>query len=214
MWLLVFNQIFPGHFFSYNYLYSKAYTETPWDPYMGSLSIQETRDCIEKPGELWELSRDCRNSLGSEVLVSTIVYVSLHLYRVGNWGALSRWRDLPSRSQQHVVRHITRTHIHPKEASRINRILLTQPGLPTRNSSGSVGQCPGHLKYMLSFYQLAKTTQHTQPTQRPLLHKSTFSRQGKLFCLIHINKQKVKQNENISQMKGQEYSPEKNLNRA
>lgn len=83
-----------------------------------------------------------------------------------------------------------------------------------QNSSGSVGQCPGHPKYMLGFYQLAKTTPHTQPTQRPLLHMSTFSRQGKLFCLTHINKQKVKQNENISQMKGQEKSPEKNLNRA
>lgn len=47
---------------------------------MRSLSPQQTRD-LEKTGGLWEFSRICRNSPGSEVLVSTIVYLFLYLNR-------------------------------------------------------------------------------------------------------------------------------------
>lgn len=52
---------------------TKAYTEfTSTQNYF--LQNKQDRDCIEKAGETWELSRDCENSLGLEVSVSAIVH--------------------------------------------------------------------------------------------------------------------------------------------
>lgn len=41
------------------------------------------RDCIEKAEEPQELSGDCRNSLGSEGLMSATVYIPSHPHMVG-----------------------------------------------------------------------------------------------------------------------------------
>lgn len=53
------------------------------------LHIKQDRDCMEKDGELWELTRDCRTSPGSKAPVSTIVSIPIHLHWRLYSGALS-----------------------------------------------------------------------------------------------------------------------------
>lgn len=45
-------------------------------------TTKKERDCIKKAGALWGLSGDCKDSLGPEVPLSIIIYISLDLHRL------------------------------------------------------------------------------------------------------------------------------------
>lgn len=123
---------------------------------------KQERDYIEKAGELRKLSGGCH-------------CLPLHLHRVA--GSSTRGSGLPAKLPQHIPRHIHRALLAPNKGSKQDQQGITTRTWPLhpRSSSGSGGQCPGH---QLGSYWPAKNTQqtrHTQPMQRLLLHKATFS---------------------------------------
>lgn len=72
---------------SQNYPAHGAYTEVACTQGYFLYNKQDN-DCIEKARELWDLSGDFRNSFGSEVLVSAIVYVPIYFHGVSRGSIL------------------------------------------------------------------------------------------------------------------------------
>lgn len=142
-----------------------------------------------------ELSGDRRNSSGSEELVSTTVYVLLHLHWVGSVlspGALACLQGCCS------VFWDTSSELIWARTKRMKRALLRALACqPTWGCSGSAGQYPTCPKHPLSSYLPAQITLHAQSIQNPILHKTAFSRLEETATLFNSHKQiqKVKQNE-------------------
>ena len=138
-----------------------------------SLYNKQERTCMEKVGS--------RRSLGAvgvlwgQVPLSAMVYYP-HLCR-------GFARLYPGAlAYKCILAPITGAHLGPEQREQLESIRqhYVHPASP-----------PGHLKHLIGPSQPGKTTWHTQPTQWLLFQDL----ERQLFCLIHINKQKVKQND-------------------
>lgn len=127
---------------------------------------KQERDNIEKAGEPWELSGNCWNSLGSEALLSTIVYVPLHLHRQGlSSGAMSYLKNHCNMFLDIILKPIL---VPNRESKHDQQGITIHNWPPYQTCYSSVGQCSSCLRHLLDEYQPAKATWHTQPTQKPL----------------------------------------------
>lgn len=129
------------------------------------------KDQIENSEKPWELP-SYWNSVGWEVPVSNIV--NFHLNRAGGSSIHVFWQTCKVATACFQTHHPSSFKLWTKAASSINRALLYATGLPAWSSSSLVSQLPGHHRHLLGSNCPANTTQHTQPTQRSLLHKTTF----------------------------------------
>lgn len=137
-----------------------------------SLQNKQESDDITNAGEPQELSKNCGNSLESQMLVRAITQIPLHLHRVGGSVIQVLWpicKVITELSDKHPPRPF-----QTKGTSRINRALSHAPGLPTQGYSSSVSQHLRHHRHLLNSNWPAKTTQYTEPIQWP-------STQGHLF---------------------------------
>lgn len=149
------------------------------------------KDQIEKSGKPRELT-SYWNSVGLEVPVSNIVNAHFHLSRAGGSSIHVFWQTCKVATACSQTHHPSSFKLRTKAASRINRALLYATGLPAWSPSSLVSQLPGHHRHLLGSNCPANTTQHTQPTQRSLLHKTTFFKTGRESDLTNSYK---KQNE-------------------
>lgn len=111
-------------------------------------SEQQTRerDQIERAGTPPEISRNSRHSLGLEVLVSAIVYITLHLHRAGRtfiWVLWPIYKIAAAHSQSYCPEPI----LSPKDTNRINSASLHAPGLSSWSYSSPTSQCPRYDKH-------------------------------------------------------------------
>lgn len=100
-------------------------------PFLHKTTFCTTNDCIKKAREAWEFSSKCWDSLGSELLVSDIVYSPLHLDRVNRSSIQVLWPTFKVTAMCSQTHCTNPFQLQTKEASKINRTLLNTLDLPT-----------------------------------------------------------------------------------